>query len=47
MTGALVLLIGLVLILIAELNSPFSGYLKLEPTGFQSILQFMNQQLGS
>lgn len=46
MTAALVLLIGLVLFLIAELNSPFSGFMKLEPTGYQSILQLMNEKLG-
>lgn len=46
MTAALVLLIGLVLLLIAELDTPFSGDLKLEPAGYRSILQMMNQKLG-
>lgn len=46
MTAALVLLIGTVLFLIAELNTPFSGYLKLEPSGYESVVQFMDLRLG-
>jgi hypothetical protein len=41
MTGLLVVLFGLVLFLIAELNSPLAGYLKLQPTGFESVLDLM------
>lgn len=42
MTIGMVAVFGLILILIAELDTPFSGHVQIHPTGFQSLLNLMN-----
>jgi hypothetical protein len=45
MTGALAVLFGLILFLSAELNSPFVGYLKVQLTAYQSVLDLMSTMM--
>lgn len=47
MTIGVVVVFGLILFLIAELDTPFSGQVQIHPTGFQSLLELMNLNLGS
>ena len=46
MTVGLVAVIGLILVLISELDTPFSGTIQIHPTGYQSLLGLMNLYLG-
>lgn len=46
MTIGMVAVFGLILIMIAELDTPFSGQVQIHPTGFQSLLNLMNLFLG-
>ncbi len=46
MTIGMVAIFGLILIMIAELDTPFSGKVQVQPTGFRSLLNLMNLYLG-
>ena len=47
MTIGLAGTVALILVLTYALATPYSGYLHIEPTGFESVLSFMNLQLGT